>query len=60
MYGWIWRKLPGHFFSKLLCALLLTVSVVALLLFVVFPIVGPHLPFSHVTVDTPPSPSPTG
>jgi hypothetical protein len=50
MYGWIWRRLPGGTASKSLLSLLLVVAVCALLLFVVFPWVEPHLPFNDVTV----------
>ena len=50
MYAWIWRRLPGGTRSKLLLATVLVLAVVALLLFVVFPGVEPHLPFNQVTV----------
>jgi hypothetical protein len=50
MYGWIWRQLPGGTAVKGLTATVLVVVVVALLLFVVFPWVEPHLPFNDVTV----------
>ena len=51
MYGWIWRHLPGGTGSRALLSLVLVAAVVALLLFVVFPWVEPHLPFNAVTVD---------
>ena len=51
MYGWIWRHLPGGTAIKTVTALVLVLAVVALLLFVVFPWVEPHLPFNDVTVD---------
>ncbi|WP_324275480.1 hypothetical protein [Blastococcus brunescens] len=51
MYGWIWQHLPGGRGVKALQALVLVLAVVALLLFVVFPWVEPHLPFNDVTVD---------
>ncbi|MGY1803034.1 hypothetical protein ACI78T_07120 [Blastococcus sp. SYSU D00922] len=51
MYGWIWRHLPGPTAAKAVTALVLVLAVVALLLFVVFPWVEPHLPFNDVTVD---------
>ena len=51
MYGWIWRHLPGGTWSKALLSPVLVVAVCALLLFVVFPWVEPHLPFNDVTVD---------
>jgi hypothetical protein len=50
MYTWIWRHLPGNRALKLLQALLLVAAVSALLLFVVFPAIEPHLPISKVTV----------
>jgi hypothetical protein len=50
MYTWIWRRLPGGTRSKALLATVLVVAVAALLLFVVFPWVEPHLPFNQVTV----------
>jgi hypothetical protein len=52
MYGWIWRHLPGSFAAKVLQTVLLTVAVVALLLFVVFPWAEPHLPFNAVTTGS--------
>ena len=51
MYPWIWRHLPGRTWSKALLSTVLVVAVCALLLFVVFPWVEPHLPFNDVTVD---------
>jgi hypothetical protein len=51
MYTWIWRKLPGGLYSKIIWATLLILAVTALLLFVVFPWVEPRLPFNNVTVD---------
>jgi hypothetical protein len=57
MYSWIWRTLPGGLAGKLVGSLVLVVAVVAVLMLVVFPWVGPKLPFDHVTVNTP---TPTG
>jgi hypothetical protein len=51
MYGWIWRTLPGRVPLKVLSSFVLLVAVLALLFFVVFPAVEPHLPSSHVNVD---------
>jgi len=51
MYSWIWRHLPGNTASRAAIAALLVLAVCALLLFVVFPWVEPHLPFSDVTID---------
>jgi hypothetical protein len=50
MYPWIWRHLPGSRWSKALLSVVLVLAVCALLLFVVFPWVEPHLPFNDVTV----------
>ena len=52
MYTWIWRRLPGTTALKATQAALLILAVSALLLFVIFPIVEPHLPISHVTVNS--------
>ncbi len=51
MYTWIWRHLPGPLALRLLQVLLLVAAVCALLLFVVFPWVEPHLPINQVTVN---------
>ncbi|MFV0532140.1 MAG: hypothetical protein ACK5MR_00620 [Cumulibacter sp.] len=51
MYSWIWRHLPGGAPLKALQATILFLAVVALLFFVVFPWIEPHLPFNDVTVD---------
>jgi hypothetical protein len=50
MYVWIWRHLPGPLVAKLAQTLVLVAAVSALLLFVVFPWIEPHLPISQVTV----------
>ena len=50
MYAWIWRHLPGGTALRAATAVVLVLAVVALLLFVVFPWVEPHLPFNDVTV----------
>lgn len=50
MYGWIYRHLPGPTPVRVALAAALGAAVVALLLFVVFPAVEPHLPISRVTV----------
>ena len=52
MYVWIWRHLPGHVSLKLVQTLLLFAAVSALLLFVIFPWIEPHLPISQVTVPS--------
>ena len=50
MYTWIWRHLPGGLAVKLLEVLVLLLAVSALLLFVIFPWIEPHLPINQVTV----------
>jgi len=50
MYVWIWRHLPGPLAAKLAQTLLLVLLVSALLLFVIFPWIEPHLPINQVTV----------
>ncbi len=59
MYGALWRRLPGPALVRALLALALLVGVVLLLFTVVFPAVGPLLPFSDVTVNQP-RPAPGG
>jgi hypothetical protein len=46
MYGWIWRHLPGAFWLKTLCVLVLCALVVVALFGYVFPWAEPHLPFN--------------
>ncbi|MBV9485210.1 MAG: hypothetical protein JO246_04065 [Frankiaceae bacterium] len=58
MYVWLWRRLPGGIPGKLTGCAVLLVAVVAVLFLVVFPWASPRLPFNHVTVNTPQSPSP--
>jgi hypothetical protein len=53
MYVWIWRHLPGPALAKLGQVLVLVALVSALLLFVIFPWIEPHLPISQVTVTGP-------
>ncbi|WP_163512132.1 hypothetical protein [Fodinicola acaciae] len=50
MYGFIWRILPGGLPGKIIGSLVLVAGVVALLWFVVFPLLEPLLPFGDVTV----------
>ena len=50
MYPWLWRHLPGPLAARLLQVLVLVAAISALLLFVVFPWIEPHLPISQVTV----------
>jgi hypothetical protein len=44
MYAWIWRHLPGPIGVRLALAVVLVCAVVALLFFVIFPLVDPLLP----------------
>ena len=44
MYGWIWRHLPFGTAGKIIGSVLLAGAVVALLWFVVFPVLDQHLP----------------
>jgi hypothetical protein len=66
VYAWIWRLLPFGRPGKLAGSGLLVLAATALLWYLVFPAVDPHLPFTtsgEVTQDTPggsASPSPTG
>jgi len=50
MYVWLWRHLPGGLALKMVQVLVLFLAVVALLMFVIFPWVEPHLPINNVTV----------
>ncbi|APU12123.1 MULTISPECIES: hypothetical protein [Actinoalloteichus] len=52
MYGWIWRHLPGPLVVKIIEALVLFAIVVAVLLFIVFPLVAPMLPWNNVDLPT--------
>jgi hypothetical protein len=49
MYGWIWRHLPGPVAVRVTLAVVLLCGVVALLFFVIFPVLDPLLPFNDVT-----------
>ncbi len=51
MYVWIWRRLPGPTALKVTETVLLLLAVSALLLFVIFPAVEPHLPIDRATVN---------
>ncbi len=51
MYSWMWNKLPGPTFVKLLIALVLLVIVVAILFLWVFPWVDSMLPLQDVSID---------
>lgn len=55
MYAAMWRAIPGNVFAKIGAMFLLLVTALAVLFFVVFPVVEPHLPWNDVTVNTPPA-----
>lgn len=48
MYSWIWRKIPGGLPGKLIGSVALSIGVIALLWYVVFPAVRPLMPWSNV------------
>lgn len=48
MYAWIWRHLPGTAPAKAASMATLAVAVAALLWFVIFPWITPHLPLDQV------------
>ncbi|OAA19022.1 hypothetical protein UG55_109520 [Frankia sp. EI5c] len=50
MYGWVFRHLPGPMRVRVPLAVLLVLAAVAILLFLVFPMVESHLPATSVTV----------
>jgi hypothetical protein len=47
MYVWIWHHLPGNLALKIVEVTALLIVVSALLLFVVFPWIEPHVPFTR-------------
>ena len=51
MYVWLWRHLPGNAIARAAELLVLFLAITALLMFVIFPWIEPHLPISQVTVD---------
>ncbi|MEV4291839.1 hypothetical protein AB0K40_40590 [Nonomuraea bangladeshensis] len=50
MYAWLWRKLPGPLPRRVLTAAVLAIAVVAVLWFVVFPLLEPLVTLDEVTV----------
>jgi hypothetical protein len=53
MYGWLWHRIPGGVAGKIGGCATLLIGVLALLFFVVFPLVEPRLPWNDVTVNSP-------
>lgn len=51
MYAWIWRRLPGPLWARILTVLLLLAASVAVLFQWVFPWLAPMLPFQQQTVE---------
>lgn len=47
LYSWIWRHLPFGTWGKAIGSVLLAVAAAALLWFVIFPALDPHLPFNN-------------
>ncbi|WP_193318258.1 hypothetical protein [Nonomuraea phyllanthi] len=50
MYVWLWRKLPGTTRTKVLTAAVLVAVAVAVLWYVVFPLLEPMVTLDEVTV----------
>jgi hypothetical protein len=59
VYGWIWRRLPFGLPGKVAGAALLVAAAVALLWYVAFPALDPHLPFNDGQVTGPATPTPS-
>ena len=51
MYAYLWRRLPGPVYVKLLIALAIAALIVVLLFGWVFPWIEPLMPFSGNTVS---------
>lgn len=51
MYGLIWRILPGPWFVKLMLSFGLVAGAAALLWYVAFPEIAPHMPFRDSAVE---------
>ncbi|GAA1617744.1 hypothetical protein GCM10009733_012570 [Nonomuraea maheshkhaliensis] len=51
MYAWLWRKLPGRPRTRALTALVLAGLAVAVLWYVVFPLLEPVVTLDEVTVE---------
>ncbi|WP_433436075.1 hypothetical protein [Nonomuraea sp. CA-141351] len=49
MYAWLWRNLPGTTWAKLLTAAVLVLATVAVLWYVVFPLMEPMVTLDEVT-----------
>lgn len=52
MYAWLWRRVPGPTWLRLLVVIVAALLVVMALFTWVFPWVETHLPFNDVTVDS--------
>ena len=46
MYAWLWRRLPGVTWVKIVCAMVIFALLVFALFQYVFPAVEPYVPFS--------------
>ncbi|MFK0239145.1 hypothetical protein [Streptomyces vinaceus] len=54
MYGWLWRRLPGPAWMRVLIACASVASTVAILFHYVFPWAEPLLPIGDAIVDKAP------
>ncbi|MEU7001503.1 hypothetical protein [Nonomuraea sp. NPDC046570] len=52
MYGWLWRHLPGGTGTRILLTALLIAAAVAVLWYLVFPLLEPAVTLDEVTVRT--------
>ncbi|MET7333406.1 hypothetical protein [Nonomuraea sp. NPDC005650] len=50
MYAWLWRRLPGTVPAKVLTAAVLAAAAVAVLWYVVFPLLEPMVTLDEVSV----------
>ncbi|WP_114856449.1 hypothetical protein [Brachybacterium sp. YJGR34] len=53
MYAWLFRRLPGPLWVRILVALVLLAAVVAVLFAWVFPAIAPFMPFNDGLVGAP-------
>lgn len=51
MYAALWRMLPGPWWVKLIITVVVLVAIFLLLMEVVFPYIGPMMPWTDVAVN---------
>ncbi|MFC0675686.1 hypothetical protein [Brachybacterium hainanense] len=51
MYAWMFRRLPGPLWLRIVLTLLVLAVVVVALFLWVFPAIAPYMPFNAGTVD---------